>query len=59
MRTGIFDKAGGARYQGIVGKVGKTEFERARKRLKRLARWKNRVSDGDVFEALSRGWDET
>ncbi len=55
MRHGIFDKTDGARYQGIVGRTGKVEFERARRRLKQLAKWKTRVSDGDVFEFLSRG----
>ena len=59
MRSGIFNKADGARYQGIVGKEGRVEFEKARRRLKQLANWKGRVSDGDVFEALSRGWDNT
>ncbi len=59
MRSGIFDKRDGGRFQGIVGREGKVEFERARARLKRLARWKGRVSDGDVFEALARGWPNT
>jgi hypothetical protein len=49
------------RYQGIVTEVGSRAFEAARKKLAKLAgnRPVDKVSDGDVFEALARGWDAT
>jgi len=40
-------KEGGARYQGIVGKIGKKKFEEARRRLARIGRVPvDKVSDG-------------
>lgn len=54
------DKADGARYQGIVTKAGSVAFEAARCRLAKLAnRSVETTSDGCVFEALARGWDNT
>ena len=40
-------------------KRGRVLFEKARKRLKKLAKWPGSVSDGDVIESLARGDDET
>ncbi len=43
-----------------VTAVGASRFEVARKRLAKLAGWDwTDVSDGDVTEALARGWDAT
>ena len=54
------DKRGGDRLQGVVTKVGSLRFEQARAKLARLAsRAPGKVSDGDVIEALARGWADT
>ena len=48
------------RHQGIMTNVGEKKFEAARRRLAELAEMPvKRVSDGDVFEYLSRGEVET
>ena len=46
------------RYQGEVSRVGSIAFEQARKRLALMA-GRRTASDGDVFECLARGWEET
>lgn len=54
------NKKGGYRYQGICTPVGSKKFEAHRKTLAGIAKRKvSAVSDADVIEALSRGWDET
>jgi hypothetical protein len=48
------------RYQGLMTKEGATQFEAARKELAKLTALKvKQVSDGDVFEYLSRGREAT
>ena len=44
--------------RGALTEVGNQEFEAARKRLAKMAGRKT-ASDGDVIEALSRGWAAT
>jgi hypothetical protein len=46
------------RKQGHMTDVGAKAFEAARKRLAKLA-GRKKVSDGDVFEFLARGEDDT
>lgn len=60
-RPSIFrDKVGGQRVQAIISKTGAKRFERARKRLARLAKWKPaQISDADVVEYLARGEADT
>lgn len=60
-RPSIFrDKRGGMRVQAIITKIGKQKFLAARSRLAEMAKRKvSQVSDADVVEALSRGWEET
>ena len=48
------------RYQGIMSERGSAQFEAARARLAKLAGWKaDDISDGDTFEYLARGDQET
>lgn len=60
-RPTIFgSKEHGSRVQGGLTKVGTSQFEVARKKLAKMVGWaESRVSDGDVIEALSRGWVNT
>jgi hypothetical protein len=49
-----------ARYQGLVTREGGRQLEAARKKLAALASLPVKsVSDGDVFEYLARGEEET
>jgi hypothetical protein len=54
-RRAIFDLPKSQRYQGVISKPASRAFERARKRLKQIAKWKGTVSDADVIEYLARG----
>ena len=64
-RPSIFRERKHHRRQGEMTDVGAKAFERARARLTKL--WNRyhaeqpitRASDADVFEGLSRGWDQT
>lgn len=54
------DKKGGDRVQGQITPIGSLRFERARKRLGKLAdRDVEHVSDADTIEYLARGEQET
>jgi hypothetical protein len=53
----IFPNKNAQRYQGLVSATGAGGIEAARERLARLVGRKAReVGDGDVLEALGRGW---
>lgn len=60
-RPSIFrDKVGGQRVQAIISKAGAKRFEKARKRLAKLAKWQPaQISDADVVEFLARGEADT
>jgi hypothetical protein len=59
-RPTIFGKKTVRLTAASVTSDGAKQFEAARKRLAKLVGWPvDRVSDGDVTEALARGWDAT
>jgi len=56
----IFSPKDGDRFQGITTRVGTSRLNAARERLAVLvSRPVESVSDGDVFEYLARGHNET
>jgi hypothetical protein len=54
-RRAIFDFPKTRRLQGVISGGAAIAFTAARRRLKKLAKWKGKVSDADTIEFLARG----